>query len=29
VALSIAPADNPFEPVIVRRRVEEWIEGSR
>jgi hypothetical protein len=29
VALSIAPADNPFEPVIVRGRVEEWIEGSR
>jgi hypothetical protein len=28
VALSIAPADNPFEPVIVRGRVEEWIEGD-
>jgi PPOX class probable F420-dependent enzyme len=28
MALSIAPADNPFEPVIVRGRVEEWIEGD-
>ena len=28
VALSIAPADNPFEPVVVRGRVVEWIEGE-
>ena len=28
VALSVAPADNPFEPVIVRGRVVEWIEGD-
>jgi PPOX class probable F420-dependent enzyme len=28
VALSIAPADNPFEPVIVRGRVVEWLEGD-
>ena len=28
LALSIAPADNPFEPVIVRGRVGEWIEGD-
>jgi PPOX class probable F420-dependent enzyme len=28
VALSIAPADNPFEPVIIRGRVVEWIEGD-
>jgi PPOX class probable F420-dependent enzyme len=24
VALSLAPADNPFEPVIIRGRVIEW-----
>lgn len=28
VALSIAPADNPFEPVVIRGRVVEWIEGD-
>ena len=28
VALSIAPAENPFEPVIVRGRVVEWLEGD-
>ena len=28
MALSIAPADNPFEPVIVRGRVVEWLEGD-
>lgn len=28
VALSVAPADNPFEPVIVRGRVVEWLEGD-
>lgn len=28
MALSIAPADNPFKPVIVRGRVVEWIEGD-
>jgi PPOX class probable F420-dependent enzyme len=28
VALSIAPADNPFEPVVVRGRVIEWLEGD-
>ncbi|OZM81710.1 PPOX class F420-dependent oxidoreductase [Pseudonocardia sp. MH-G8] len=28
LALSIAPADNPFEPVVVRGRVVEWIEGD-
>ena len=28
VALSIAPADNPFEPVVVRGRVVEWLEGD-
>jgi PPOX class probable F420-dependent enzyme len=28
VALSIAPVDNPFEPVIVRGRVVEWLEGD-
>jgi PPOX class probable F420-dependent enzyme len=28
VALSIAPEDNPFDPVIVRGRVVEWIEGE-
>ena len=28
VALSIAPADNPFEPVTVRGRVVEWLEGD-
>lgn len=28
VALSIAPADNPFEPVVIRGRVVEWIQGD-
>ncbi len=28
VALSVAPVDNPFEPVIVRGRVVEWLEGD-
>ena len=28
VALSIAPADDPFEPVIVRGRVVEWLDGD-
>lgn len=28
VALSVAPADNPFDPVIVRGRVVEWLEGD-
>ena len=28
MALSIAPADNPFEPVVVRGRAVEWLEGD-
>jgi PPOX class probable F420-dependent enzyme len=28
VALSLAPADNPFQPVILRGRVTEWLEGE-
>jgi PPOX class probable F420-dependent enzyme len=28
VAISLAPADNPFEPIIVRGRVVEWLEGD-
>jgi PPOX class probable F420-dependent enzyme len=28
VALSLTPADNPFQPVVVRGRVVEWIEGD-
>lgn len=28
VALSLAPADNPFQPVIVRGRVVRWLEGD-
>src|SRR3954467_14531284 len=28
MALSIAPIDNPFEPVVVRGRVVEWLEGD-
>ena len=28
MALSIAPADNPFQPVAIRGRVVEWIEGD-
>ncbi|MFF0339292.1 TIGR03618 family F420-dependent PPOX class oxidoreductase [Kribbella sp. NPDC004875] len=29
VALSLAPVDNPYEPVIVRGRVVEWIDGDK
>lgn len=28
MAMSIAPADNPFQPVLIRGRVVEWIEGD-
>jgi PPOX class probable F420-dependent enzyme len=28
VAISLAPADNPFQPIIVRGRVVEWLEGD-
>ncbi|MEV6286709.1 PPOX class F420-dependent oxidoreductase [Kribbella sp. NPDC051770] len=28
VALSIAPVDNPFNPVVVRGRVVEWLTGD-
>ena len=28
VALSVAPAENPFEPVVVRGRVVEWLDGD-
>ena len=28
MALSIAPVDNPFEPVVVRGRDVEWVEGE-
>jgi PPOX class probable F420-dependent enzyme len=28
VGLSIAPAENPFQPVVVRGRVEEWLDGD-
>jgi PPOX class probable F420-dependent enzyme len=28
LALSITPADNPFEPVVIRGRVVEWLEGD-
>ncbi|MFC0031972.1 TIGR03618 family F420-dependent PPOX class oxidoreductase [Micromonospora chaiyaphumensis] len=28
MALSVAPADNPFTPVVVRGRVVEWVEGD-
>ncbi|WP_406239355.1 PPOX class F420-dependent oxidoreductase [Nocardia sp. NBC_01009] len=28
VALSLTPADNPFQPVTIRGRVVEWIEGD-
>ncbi|OXM60218.1 PPOX class F420-dependent oxidoreductase [Amycolatopsis vastitatis] len=28
VALSLTPVDNPFEPVIIRGRVVEWIDGD-
>lgn len=28
VALSIAPPDNPFEPVVIRGRAVEWLAGD-
>ncbi len=28
VAVSIAPADNPFVPVVLRGRVAEWLDGD-
>jgi PPOX class probable F420-dependent enzyme len=28
IAISIAPSDNPFEPVLVRGRLVEWIQGD-
>ncbi|PSK67768.1 hypothetical protein B0E53_00239 [Micromonospora sp. MH33] len=28
VALSLTPADDPFQPVVVRGRVIEWLEGD-
>jgi PPOX class probable F420-dependent enzyme len=28
IALSLTPADNPFQPVILRGRVTRWIEGD-
>lgn len=28
LALSIAPVDNPFEPVVVHGKAVEWIEGD-
>jgi PPOX class probable F420-dependent enzyme len=28
LALSITPVDNPFEPVVVRGRVVDWIDGD-
>jgi hypothetical protein len=28
LALSIAPVDNLFEPVVIRARVVEWLEGD-
>ncbi|WP_037368218.1 PPOX class F420-dependent oxidoreductase [Amycolatopsis orientalis] len=28
VAISLTPPDNPFEPVVIRGRVAEWIEGD-
>ena len=28
MALSIAPADNPFQPVVIRGRVVEWFDGD-
>jgi PPOX class probable F420-dependent enzyme len=28
VAISLTPADNPFQPVLVRGRVVEWLEGD-
>ncbi|MFJ5611111.1 PPOX class F420-dependent oxidoreductase [Streptomyces sp. NPDC093221] len=28
VALSLTPADNPFQPVVIRGKVVEWLEGD-
>ena len=28
VALSVAPIDNPLQPVIIRGKVVEWLEGD-
>ncbi|MEV6373445.1 PPOX class F420-dependent oxidoreductase [Micromonospora musae] len=28
VALSLTPADDPFQPIVVRGRVIEWLEGD-
>jgi PPOX class probable F420-dependent enzyme len=28
IALSVTPAGNPFQPVIIRGRVVEWLEGD-
>lgn len=28
VAISLTPPDNPFEPIIIRGRVAEWVEGD-
>ena len=28
VAISLTPPDNPFEPVIIRGRVGEWVDGD-
>ncbi len=28
VALSLTPADNPYQPIIIRGRVVEWIDGD-
>jgi PPOX class probable F420-dependent enzyme len=28
VALSLAPAENPFRPVIIRGQVTEWLDGD-
>ena len=28
VAVSLTPADNPFQPVIIRGRVIEWLRGD-
>jgi PPOX class probable F420-dependent enzyme len=28
VAISLTPVDNPFQPVVIRGRVVEWIEGD-
>jgi PPOX class probable F420-dependent enzyme len=28
VAISLTPADNPYQPILVRGRVVEWLEGD-